>query len=746
MGERLSRRPDPPHPIIQFLQILGCCCSAQVDDDDDASLSVPLLKQTPQTPAMPQARAQQEGPPQPPQGAPPPPKGAPPPPKGKGPPPPKGGQKPQLASFTELLKVAPPKQTGLEGRVEQAKPLNVDDLKNPSADIFALHATYRQYKANTFTDMDAGAQQALITSFRKSALVDESCVKLLSGNQDFVTELLLDADVDTLESIPYNQLGNVKAPVVGKALARFYGSPEDDRTLTPKLAKLEQHITTKEWNDPANGLAARAFNALWNAGRYDKACELIGQGLDTAQPCQDKTQKGRAAGNDEGVWSGFVQPISHLLGNYLRPCAVEEGLQSDQRSEKIDGKRLDKILGAKKLLDKMGEKPDAHCILTSYQRVQASPMVKQFGEKPGTIWGFEDVRLPYVQAGREASRDRGQRPIRMMEIWEAVSPILGDVDYKRILNDPDTLINEFVEAGVKKIEEGKRAGDEKYRDYTNDAQDFIPNFKKQAASFLTHLVDQLPTGKLDVATAAGIEPGKMMGAFACKAGIWWAKDAPENKEPDPIYYCLDGINITDVINYKSFRRKQISAYLTDATGKEAPHQEVITMTEVREILKHLPDMGHVKFYLKGTEVPSGTVKEWSDQLKKADEAGGERPAPPKSKFERQLHDLGLKDDVIVELTDYQAMKIVEKSGLLTRAANTRPALLARYLMGKCDLLFGCGILPANLGLDCSIYLDLVAEKAEAQKLNEMGIKLRNRIAKVPADSIKTALLKALKLS
>ena len=44
-------------------------------------------------------------------------------------------------------------------------------------------------------------------------------------------------------------------------------------------------------------------------------------------------------------------------------------------------------------------------------------MITEFKENPGTIWGFEDIRLPFVQAAHATAH--GLQPLRMMELWQA---------------------------------------------------------------------------------------------------------------------------------------------------------------------------------------------------------------------------------------------------------------------------------------------------------------------------------------
>ena len=70
---------------------------------------------------------------------------------------------------------------------------------------------------------------------------------------------------------------------------------------------------------------------------------------------------------------------------------------------------------------------------------------------------------------------------------------------------------------------------------------------------------------LAVSDVAGIQSDKLMGGLACKAGLWWAKSRGK-----PVYYCLDGINMDDVTNYKKVKNKAIEVFLIPAVRRSLP--------------------------------------------------------------------------------------------------------------------------------------------------------------------------------
>jgi hypothetical protein len=73
-----------------------------------------------------------------------------------------------------------------------------------------------------------------------------------------------------------------------------------------------------------------------------------------------------------------------------------------------------------------------------FSAVQDCQMIAMFKDQPGTIWGFEDVRLPYVQAARESAQ--GQQPLRMPDMWEAIGPVLDGGVYLKLISEPKQTV------------------------------------------------------------------------------------------------------------------------------------------------------------------------------------------------------------------------------------------------------------------------------------------------------------------
>jgi hypothetical protein len=271
--------------------------------------------------------------------------------------------------------------------------------------------------------------------------------------------------------------------------------------------------------------------------------------------------------------------------------------------------------------------------------------------------------------------------------------------------DLDALIDDLVNTGEEKVKEGfGKSGSAKFH-IVKDKEKYVENFKRDAKTMIEELSAQMPKGTFTsvgedtngkpISDVAGIGADKLLNGFACKAGLWWAK-----KEDKPVYYCLDGIDWNDVTNYKVVKNKAIEACLE---GKGAPHHEVITLVELREILKNWDELKTVvKFSNKGKlmakEEAEQEVTARLEQMKKANALVGRAPAPPIATFSKALAALdpelagrlteGLKDGDEDERKerDKDARDIVRKSGYFEKVGKTRPQILLKYLMSKCGVL------------------------------------------------------------
>jgi len=473
------------------------------------------------------------------------------------------------------------------------------------------------------------------------------------------------------------------------------------------FTKLKKRFRAKKWNDN-KGLGPRVCQALWESGNYDQIVELVKHGVDTslatrisAAEMEDRKKKKKKS-KDMGVYSGFVQPVEHIVQKNLRDVGL---LDSDPG--KLTGDRKRQAEGAKKILkaveDQAAKDKKDTKIVTKWSDVTGSEMINAFKTNPGTIWGFEDIRLPFVQAAHGVDSVPAQ-PLRMMELWETVEPCLDS--YADLLKDPSGTADRFVAAGVKTIEAGVKSGSPKYAEIAKNKDEYIKKFEVQAKAFLIEFSKQMPKtslvanaardparGPMPLSDIAGIQPGKFKGAMACKAGLWWAKE-----DKKPVYYCLDGINMDDVANYKVVKNKAIQDFIA-AGGATTPgnkgHDEVITMVEMREVLKNWDDLqGTVKFVLKG-EILTGDklqrkMTKWQQKLKDGNLRAGPTPAPPRKAFAKDLDaiDPGLMPELDKQLTDpdMDARDIVKKFRYLQNVSKTRPQILLQYIMSRCQVL------------------------------------------------------------
>jgi hypothetical protein len=468
------------------------------------------------------------------------------------------------------------------------------------------------------------------------------------------------------------------------------------------FTKLKKRFPASEWNDD-KGLGPRVCQALWESGNYDQIKELVEYGVDTSLATRisademdlRKYKKHKKAGM--GVYSGFVQPVEHIVQKHLR----DVDLLATDASKLTDDVRKRQAEGAKKILkaveDQAKKNNEKTKIVTQWSEVTGSPMIAAFRRNPGTIWGFEDIRLPFVQAAHGVDEVPAQ-PLRMFELWETVEPLLPK--YDQLLKDPVGTADHFIAKGVETIEKGVKAGLPKYAEIAKNKDEYIKQFKAKAKAFLIEFSKQMPKtslaadaekspGRSPIALSdiAGIEKGKFASAMACKAGLWWAKE-----EGKPLYYCLDGIKMADVFNYKKVKNDAIKDFIT-AGG--AAHDAVITMVEMREILKNWDDLqGTVKFVLKGQILTGDELQkrmtEWQKKLKEGNDRAGRRPAPPRKDFAKDLDaiDPGLMAELNQQQqdADLDARDIVKKFRYLKNVSGTRPQILLQYIMSRCLLL------------------------------------------------------------
>lgn len=625
----------------------------------------------------------------------------------------------------------------------------------------------------------------LKTSILKGVLENPARFKAVAADVKLSTALVSEAAVSDgvkVTSQTMKALGDKEQDVAAKVLLQHCADKNANNAEV--VDWMWKTVTPEQWKDKKKGISSQVLNNLWNAGDFEKIDQLLkdkDKGVDPGQPYSLGFNRGR--GTREGEWSGYIQPMEHLLGNYVKKVSRLKGgeyhkeldaLNSEVQTAKakLDQAKIDlaklvpptpeqqatpnqqtkpdlqatprqavkvspevkeqlkkaaevvkssekafqekeadrdkksseieKLKGAQRILEALNTTKKAS-VLTDYEDIKKSPMIATFQKEPGTIWGFEDVRMPYVQAARET--EHGQKPLRMWEMWEAIDPALDEKGYSKLLEDPDTAIPEFIKMGVDKIKKGMHEkGNHEYEG--RDETEFIKRFEEQATMYLRHLSKQPPKGEFqEVADPSGVNPGKLMGALGCKAGLWWAKE--KKPKPEPVYYCIDGINMADATSYKRLRNSNIKAKLDNPS--KAVHYEVITFAEIREILKNWDELKDtVKFFEKGKMFGPEDMKrveQWIADMKGHDKDAGKRPAPKAEKYKalldkldpqliNNLHEKESKDG---RDADRNALRIARASENLKRAARAKTEVLLAYLdSNQCAVLVEWGFVPEGL--------------------------------------------------
>jgi hypothetical protein len=470
------------------------------------------------------------------------------------------------------------------------------------------------------------------------------------------------------------------------------------------------------------GLSARLLNMLWNIQQFEPICALIDAGIDTSTPSYvDATLTSRTKFVDqqtgidwtpEGFYQGYVQPLEHLLGNYVylvslalltEKDAVHIGMQTpgvDLRNRKLLLQLgRSKVAGAGKVLQALARRGDAQ-MLTSFTQVQQSPLIKAFVSRRGTIWGFESIRLMFVQAAHLT--DLGKQPVRMFELWAVVEAMLTKQRYVDLLERPEETITEIVVTAVATL-------DDMFRNYPlefpglHDQQarrQFRVAFKEQCRGYLQVLSERPPTIKFDTAVVRGYAPGKYLGAGGCKVGLWWAQ-----KQGTPVYYCLDGVNDEDVIWFKTRKTQHINDFIEVPCRPE--YVEVITLAEIREILTNWTDLrSTVQFCRKGVFLTEAQV---ADLIRRMQAADATMSAPRSAPLRELVDEVWAAAEVpgLPALTGpvfddmgvgpyYHVATQLLLMDMALKAANN--AVLSSFLTSKgARVLFDTGLLPNGFG-------------------------------------------------
>jgi hypothetical protein len=584
-------------------------------------------------------------------------------------------------------------------------------------------AKYAEKRPQLFVDL-VWAYREMVRQTRKPAESDPLLERLLSG------------------------LTPGGAATVGAALvAGNWDKPElFDRTLRAWLAANPGAVDPKA----RPGLAARLLNMLWNAGDAAAIATLVASRVDTSTASYVDID---GEVDLEGFYNGYVEPLEHLLGKYLHLVdllhpAGGEPLAVDQVDEGIrdqltylgaqspgDGRNGDenlaegrrKVARAAEVLDALAKLGDAK-VLTSYAEVKKSGLYAAFRDRPGTIWGFEHVRFPFVYAVHNT--DFGKHPVRMWEMWAVVDAILDEKRYLRLLMNPEATIKELVNTGKTLIEKTMTDDPVEYAGVreAGNKEIFLAAFEEQCTAYLQVLAGRAPAAKFATASIRGNYESKYLGTFGCKAGLWWAQ-----QKGIPVYYCLDGVRDEDVIAFKTNKTDIVNEFLSEP-GKRKQYVEVITLAEVREILLNWTTLKSVvKFSRRGEFLSDATVEKLKADMEAADIKAKSRQAPLRTQViaaaEKDL--VGganlpdLTGPLFVGLTDEAFHKVVAQLLLLNMALlAASDQALSEFLNTKgAAILYDAELLPYTFDAD---YKRMVAEKNPTKKA-ELGRQLEDAV-------------------
>jgi hypothetical protein len=532
------------------------------------------------------------------------------------------------------------------------------------------------------------------------------------------------------------ELGPQKGRVAGLAADRIASQQLQDPAPpydSTRMGLLLANVSRDDLNDPNNGLGPRLCALEWKHGNYDALCNLIEGGVDTSRSV-------RAGVGEAGTYSDFVTPLQHTIQRFLPHIYTLEHGDTSGWTEK-DFKL---VSGVAKVFEAL-RKTNTAVTLTKWEDVKNSELVREFEDNPGTIWGFKKIRGPYVTAAHVP--DKGIRPVRRMEIWDAVEQVAKGDLFTRFVSDPANMTNQIVGEAMTRLmtlyDTDDRFADVRYclagqKDPEGTKKTFMAQYEAAIRVYFQELAGQLPKlssiqpsrdmggwmvptitdddRRISIADQAGVHQSKLMGTVLCKTGLYAAK-----AQGDTVYYCLDGINLDDVVNYKKVKNLAISQFLAEGgvAYSDNPHRPVVTLLEVREIIKNWKDLEEtVKFCLNG-EIYTGEklnklVTALHQGMERAKSEAGRTPAPPRVQFTHELAAIdptllqrmdewaqsqikrGAPERDVQAWIDMDACDIVRKANYIHKAGTMRQGVLLEYISKKCDLLFGYGVLSEGL--------------------------------------------------
>lgn len=494
-------------------------------------------------------------------------------------------------------------------------------------------------------------------------------------------------------------------------------------------------------NDKKKGAAALTLDSLWRKGRWTDLTKLIDAGWDTGQP------KEGGPG-----YSGFTMPLAHQASGWLhlvdkRPEDIDPNkthvpdLETFNKDKQEWLKRRQGVTEVIKAIAAQQKKTgEEDGILTSYDDVRKSDVMTAFKKNPGTFWGFENIRMPFVQCARETKtepkgqsgdKDAGQsgaqakQPVsqakeesgdamvlRMMDMWPVLGKLTTHKKYDELMKNPQQAINTLINEGLS------------HDDVANRSADFKKAFEKEVRSFLERLVNEKEIDDPQVTEARGIKTGssKFIGAVLCKHGLEWLREKGEGKdkeEREKLYYCLDGIDENDFIGYRQVKHEQIK----DKGG----HDKVITLVELRHIVRNWSSLKDTVVFTRGGKLLADQdkmVEDWAKRIEEDKAKAGARPlrANPADVpiLKTEIDQMPAKK--LEGLDQGQLFDIARAAALIRRATSAgKSNVLVNTLKNKrCKLLFERGLLPDRdtLLAHCEALIEAGTNPTELQSAHE----------------------------
>lgn len=312
---------------------------------------------------------------------------------------------------------------------------------------------------------------------------------------------------------------------------------------------------------PQHGLLTSAYEA----GKYELVIELLKKGFD----CNAFQDKGPATGSSD----------RSIVGQICEDLANKKG-------------SLDKLIRA--VQERGGD-------LLTWNEVCQSSLVKkatlmlesdQFKNQPCMFYGFEAMRLPYVEAVKSDGKDvRGL--LRMKDMWDIAVKLARSSRFTEIQEGGSSALEKLIDDNKSKLKLQTKDLDQVF-DYLS--------FVIRPEEDLFHSVDSLEKKYLN--------KGNLIITRLCKKGVDWVC-----QRGGVILSVIDDVDEDDLLNYRDLKRLRI-AQMEDSLGGRIPLrkqgvQKIITYSEIRHMLRNYQSLrkhsGGVFFFHLGQELTEQEV-------------------------------------------------------------------------------------------------------------------------------------------